>query len=487
MNPFNTLTITEAAKALAAKEFSARELLDSCLDAIAKEDPAIGAYLEIFSDARAHADAVDQARIRNQNPLPTLAGIPLAIKDNILIEEKHCSAGSRMLEHYVAPYSASVITRLHQQHAVCIGRTNMDEFAMGSSTEYSAFHITKNPHDLARVPGGSSGGSAAAVASHMCLGALGSDTGGSIRQPASFCGVVGFKPSYGMVSRYGLIPMASSLDQIGPLTKTVADARIIFDAIKSKDEYDATLLPVTPPRQTPIRMPKDILCGVPKEYFGEGLDSDVAILIHNRINLLEKNGVRITEVAMPRTPYALACYYIIVPSEISANLARFDTIRYGTRDPDAHTLHDLYANGRGRGFGPEVRRRILVGTYALSAGYYDAYYVQAQRARQLIADEFNQVFQQVDFLIGPTTPMPAFHIGEKTNDPLSLYLGDVYTVGANLAGIPALSLPAGFAMREEKKLPVGLQLMGKRFHDTSLLDAAEIIERIFQNQPEKAS
>jgi aspartyl-tRNA(Asn)/glutamyl-tRNA(Gln) amidotransferase subunit A len=355
-----------------------------------------------------------------------------------------------------------------------LGKTNMDEFAMGSSTENSAFGPTKNPHDLTRVPGGSSGGSAAAVAAGLAIAALGSDTGGSIRQPASFCGVVGFKPSYGTVSRSGLIAMASSLDQIGPLTRSVADARIIFHAMRGSDELDATTVEVRHPES---RNPKrKWVLGVPKEYFGKGLDPDVEAVIRSAIRECESVGGEIREISLPHAEYGLAAYYIVMPAEVSANLARFDGIRYGHSSNQASTLLEVYEKSRSEGFGPEAKRRIMLGTFTLSHGYYDAYYLKAQQVRRLIQDDFERAFADVDVIVGPTSPTPAFRIGEKTADPLAMYLADIYTVGANLAGIPAISIPAGFVEREGVKLPVGFHLMGHWFRDDSLLDFAEAVE-----------
>jgi len=406
-------------------------------------------------------------------------GIPLAIKDNILIEGKRCTAGSRMLENYTASYDASVVRALKKAGAVLIGKTNMDEFAMGSSTENSAFGITKNPCDTTRVPGGSSGGSAAAVAASLALGALGSDTGGSIRQPASFCGIVGMKPTYGSVSRHGLIAMASSLDQIGPMTKTVEDAEIIWNAIAGIDAFDSTTVTMPDLTKQSIKEFKTLRIGLPVEYMSEGLDADVKEVIASLIKKIESLGATVENVHLPHSSYALAAYYIIVPSEVSSNLARLDGIRYGLHDADAPTLMATYMATRGVGFGKETKRRIMLGTYALSAGYYDAYYLKAQKVRRLIRQDFDNVFKNVDMIIGPTTPTPAFAFGEKTNDPLSMYLADIYTVAVNLAGLPALSMPVGGVTRGNTQLPVGLQLIAPMNGEHQLFATAKEIEQLF--------
>jgi len=375
------------------------------------------------------------------------AGIPVAIKDNILVKDMPCTAGSKILENYIAPYNATVINKLQKAGFSVLGKTNMDEFAMGSSTENSAYQITKNPHDKERVPGGSSGGSAAAVAADLVPCALGSDTGGSIRQPASFCGVVGLKPTYGAVSRYGLAAMASSLDQIGVLTKTVEDAKILFNIIKGKDDLDSTSL------QREIKSKKNLKIGIPKEYFSKGLDPEIDKLIKKNIK-----NLNIQEVSLLHTKYALACYYLIMFAESSTNLARYDSIRYGkTRDK----------------FGQEVQRRITLGNYVLSHGYYDAYYLQAQKVRTLIAEDFKKVFKKIDLLITPTAPTTAFKIGEKTEDPLTMYLSDIYTVPVNLAGLPAMSIPIG----KINNLPVGLQIIGQHFEEETIFKIAYELER----------
>lgn len=474
----NKLTIKEARAGLKEKKFSVRELVDDCLTAIKEKDSTLHAYLEVFEEARKEAGILDKMGQDLRDP-PLLFGIPMSVKDNILVEGKRSTAGSKILAPYTASYDATVIRKIKKQGAVILGKTNMDEFAMGSSTENSAFGPTKNPHGLNRVPGGSSGGSAAAVAADLCLGAIGSDTGGSIRQPASFCGVVGLKPTYGSVSRHGLIAMASSLDQIGPLAKTVADARIIFDAIKGADNFDATAKQENESSATKSHSQK-LRIGIPKEYFGQGLDPEVEKIIKSAFKKIENAGAIIEEISLPHAKYALPAYYIIVPSEVSANLARFDGIRYGFKTPTADTLFEVYGKSRAEGFGPEVKRRIMLGTYVLSAGYYDAYYLKAQKVRALIKKDFEEAFKKVDLIAGPTTPTPAFSLGSHTANPLEMYLADIYTVAINLAGIPALSMPAGNVTDDGKKLPVGLQLIGKWFQEDALLEYAEYFEKIIE-------
>jgi aspartyl-tRNA(Asn)/glutamyl-tRNA(Gln) amidotransferase subunit A len=484
MKSLNTLTIHEAGEGIRNGDFSVTDLVSSCLNAAAAGDGDIHAYLEIFGDARREAAARDaelagyDAGARRR--LPPLFGIPLAVKDNILIAGKTCAAGSRMLEEYTASYDATVIRRLKKHGAIFTGRTNMDEFAMGGSTENSAYGPTKNQRDTARVPGGSSGGSAAAVAADMCLGALGSDTGGSIRQPAAFCGIVGMKPTYGAVSRHGVIPMAASLNQIGPMAKCVADAAILFEAIAGADPFDTVTYERRDTRagRPEAKSIKDLTIGVPREYFGTGLDAGVARAVKDALKKLQDAGATLEDISLPHASFALATYYIIVPSEVSADLARFDGVRYGYRAPDAATLADIYARSRAMGFGAEVKRRIMLGTYALSAGYYDAYYVKAQKVRRLIRRDFEAAFERVDVIAGPTTPTPAFALGERSRDPLSMYLADMYTVAANLAGVPALSLPAGHAPAEGSLLPVGLQLTAPRYEDDALFEVARLVESL---------
>lgn len=484
----NGLTITEAAAGLRNKEFSARELVRECLQEIETRDQELHAYLEVFADAEEQAKKADNifAASSSRGALPPLLGIPLAIKDNILIEGKRCTAGSKILENYIATYDATVIKKLKDQGAVFLGKTNLDEFAMGSSTENSAFGPTKNPHDSSRVPGGSSGGSAAVVAGHMALGALGSDTGGSVRQPAAFCGIVGLKPTYGTVSRHGLMAMASSLDQIGPLAKTVEDAALIFRAIRGKDSFDATSAASNENNQLLINNDrtdflKKIRIGVPKEYFGAGLDPEVKAIVESAVSKLQKEGAQVKEVSLPHSEYSLPTYYLVVPSEISANLARYDGIRFGYQK-NGDNLLDTYLETRASGLGVEVKRRIMLGTYALSAGYYDAYYLKAQKVRRLIRQDFERAFEKVDVLMGPITPTPAFKLGEKTNDPLKMYLEDIYTAPLNLAGLPGISIPAGKVVLEGKSLPVGVQIIGPWFQEEKLLGVAKLFETLLKRE-----
>jgi len=401
--------------------------------------------------------------------LPSLAGVPVAVKDNMLVEGVKCTAGSKILEDYEAPYDATVIEFLRSEGAVILGKTNMDEFAMGSSTENSAFQTTKNPHDLERVPGGSSGGSAAAVASDMSVVALGSDTGGSVRQPASFCGTVGFKPTYGAVSRYGLIAMASSLDQIGPFAKNVNDAKIVFEAIKGGDRFDSTNVDKEFTKRNEDL--KDLTFGVPEEFFSEGLDQEVEEEAKKAIDKVGQEA-NLKKISLPHSEYALPVYYIIMPAEVSANLARYDGIKYGATE-EADNLLEFYSKTRGQNFGKEVRRRLMLGTYTLSSGYYDAYYKRAQKVRTLIKKDYQEAFKDVDLILTPTSPTPAFEVGAKS-DPLSMYLSDIYTASLNLAGLPGLSMPCN----KVDGLPVGLQVIGDVFEDYQVLDVAQKIERI---------
>ncbi len=471
----NQLTIKQASEGIQKKKFSIKELAFDCCAAVEKQKN-LKAFLSTFDDILAEAEKLDNLDERfNTSPL---FGIPLAIKDNILIENKPSTAGSKILENYTAAYDATVIRKLRGVGALFMGKTNMDEFACGSSTENSAFGPTLNPHDTSRVPGGSSGGSAAAVAAHLSLGALGSDTGGSIRQPASFSGVVGFKPTYGRVSRHGLIAMASSLDQIGPFAKTVEDTHIIFDVIKGQDDFDATS--VSYDLQSTIYNLENVRIGLPKEYFSGALDADIKERILEITKELERKGAIIKEISLPNSSHALPTYYIIVPSEVSANLARFDGIRYGFQDPQAKNLSEIYTKSRAHGFGNEIKRRIMLGTYALSAGYYNAYYLKAQKVRRLIASDFDTAFSEVDFILGPTTPSPAFALGEKSSDPLAMYLADIYTVAVNLAGLPGLSVPAGLVTRDQSKLPFGLQIIGPRLSDEKVLSFGEYTEQVIK-------
>jgi aspartyl-tRNA(Asn)/glutamyl-tRNA(Gln) amidotransferase subunit A len=469
------LTIVEAQEGLKNGDFTSVELTKAFLDRIKEKDGEVKAFITVTPEAALKQAERADKMIKSKEIYP-LTGIPCAIKDNILIKDVKCTAGSKFLEDYVATYDATVIEKLEEMGAVFLGKTNLDEFAMGSSCENSAFFPTRNPHDLERVPGGSSGGSAAAVASDMCVYALGSDTGGSIRQPASFCGIAGLKPTYGTVSRYGLIAYASSLDQIGALTKTVEDAKIVFDAIKGSDPMDSTSIN----SEKKVNLDK-LRIGVPKEYFAKGLDSEVEAAIKKAINTYKELGAEIIEINLPMSEYALACYYIIAPAEASANLARFDGLRYGKtiNDEDAEKLIDIYLKNRTNGFGKEVKKRIMLGTYTLSSGYYDAYYKRALKARTLIKSDFDKAFERVDVILGPTSPCLPFKIGEKSDDPMSMYLADIYTVSVNLAGLPGISIPCG---KSEKGLPIGMQLIGAPFEEEKLLSIASLFEKKYDNK-----
>ncbi len=465
------LTIAEARRALDAKEYSALDLTNAYLAEIEKKDGDIHAYLEVWAEsARAEARAADE-RIAHGDIAP-LTGIPMAIKDNMLIEGRKASSASKILENYVATYNATVIEKLKGQGVVFLGRTNMDEFAMGSSTETSAFGITRNPIDLTRVPGGSSGGSAAAVAGNLALVSLGSDTGGSIRQPASLTGIVGVKPTYGEVSRFGLMAMSSSLDQIGPFAKNVADAKVVFDAIRGHDPHDSTSLPdgYAPTQKTPK------VLGVPRAFLKEGSDPDVLARFEETLEHLRSQGYEIRDIEMPNLPYSLAVYYIIQPAEASTNLARYDGIRYGLSIP-AEAIGEVYSKTRGAGFGREVRRRILIGTFVLSSGYADAYYRKARDVRATIRTEFETVFTGgVDAVVTPTTPSPAFKFGAK-NDPVAMYAEDVFAVPVNLAGVPGMSVPCGTVERDGVSLPVGFQIITAHGNDAALFKIGEDVEK----------
>ncbi|HJT79768.1 MAG TPA: Asp-tRNA(Asn)/Glu-tRNA(Gln) amidotransferase subunit GatA [Chthoniobacterales bacterium] len=453
------------------REASPGEVLNSLRTRIEQVDPEIGAYLSLDFDA-----AAKEAERADVN-LP-LGGIPIAIKDAINVIGQPCTCGSRILQGYSAPYDATVIRKLRAAGAIPFGKTNMDEFAMGSSTENSSIKLTRNPWDTSRVPGGSSGGSAAAVAAGEAFGALGSDTGGSIRQPASLTGVVGLKPTYGRVSRFGLTAFASSLDQIGPLTKTVRDSAMILNAIAGPDPLDTTCLDEPVPDYTG-NLSEDlngVRVGIAREYMVEGLDPRVKSTVDAAVNHLQSLGADLIEVSLPHTDYAIAVYYIIATAEASANLARFDGVRYGYRAENPADMLDLYGRTRGEGFGPEVKRRIILGTYVLSSGYYDAYYLRAQKVRELIRQDFAKAFEKVDALVSPASPVPAFKLGERTADPLQMYLADIFTNAGNLAGICGISIPCGFADVEGKKLPVGLQLQGKAFDEKKIFQIAHAYE-----------
>ena len=489
MEPLRDLTIKKFHDGLLGKKFSALEVAQEYFKSIKSRDGEIGAYLSLAEEsALAQAEKTDVAVARDED-VPMLAGVPMGIKDNILIEGLPATAASKILEHYKAAYDAGVIGKLKSQGAVFLGKTNLDEFAMGSSTENSAFRVTKNPHDLARVAGGSSGGSAAAVAADFALGALGSDTGGSIRLPASFCGVVGLSPTYGAVSRSGVIAMASSLDQVGPLAKTVEDAAIIFNAIRGHDPLDATSAAddgsptyrekeLLEPDFTAI---KKLTIGLPDEYFIDGLAPEVRTEVERAIEKLKSEGFRFKAVSLPHTKYALSAYYIIVPAEVSSNLARFDGIRYARNaapEASARALTELYFNQRGAGFGAESKRRIILGTFVLSSGYYDAYYEKAQRVRTLIKRDFDEAFKDVDVLLTPVAPMPAFKIGERADDPLLMYLADVLAIPLKLGGFPAVSVPTKpAAALRGGELPVGFQLVGRKWREADILGIGQLYEK----------
>jgi aspartyl-tRNA(Asn)/glutamyl-tRNA(Gln) amidotransferase subunit A len=468
------LTIHEARDWLAAGEVTAVALTEAVLDRIGATDGEVKAYLALTPEqALKQARAADERRAAGEGG--PLLGVPLAIKDVLCTEGIPTTAGSRILEGFVPPYDATVVRRLKEAGAVITGKTNTDEFAMGSSTENSAYFTTRNPWDLERVPGGSSGGSAAAVAAGSCLGALGSDTGGSVRQPAGLCGVVGLKPSYGRVSRYGLIAFASSLDQVGVLAKDVRDAAIMLGVIAGHDPGDGTSMDLPVPDYE-VALTGDVAgvrVGVPREYFIEGIQPEVEAAVRGAVDRLAELGAEVEEVSLPHTDYALPVYYLIAPAEASANLARYDGVRYGLRE-GRESLEAMYRDTRGQGFGPEVKRRIMLGTYALSAGYYDAYYLKAQKVRTLIKGDFDAAFEKVDVIVGPTSPTTAFRIGEKVDDPLQMYLADVFTLSMNLAGICGLSVPCGF---DDQGLPIGMQVMGPAFAEGEVLRVAHAYEQ----------
>jgi aspartyl-tRNA(Asn)/glutamyl-tRNA(Gln) amidotransferase subunit A len=470
-----TETITTLRRSLNAGDITSADIIRDVAAAIEAQNPEIGAYLSWDTPA---------ALAESTSSIPgPLSGIPVAIKDNINVTGQPCTCGSRILaENYRAPYDATSITQLRAAGAIPFGRLNMDEFAMGSSTENSALGITRNPWDLSRIPGGSSGGSAAAVASHTAIAALGSDTGGSIRQPAALCGVVGVKPTYGRVSRFGLVAFASSLDQIGTLTQTVEDSALLLNHLCAYDPRDSTSLDTPVPDFTALlgRDIKGLRIGLPKEYFIPGIHPAVTAATDAAIKQLESLGAHIQEISLPHTEAGVSTYYVLAPAEASTNLARFDGVRYGHRTASPADLLDHYMSSRAEGFGPEVKRRILLGTYVLSSGYYDAYYLKAQRARTLISRDFDQAFQKVDLIISPTTPSPAHKLGELKNNPLQAYLEDIFTIPANLAGLPAMSVPAGFALEDGKKLPIGLQFIARPLDEATMLSAAHAFEQAAQ-------
>ena len=462
----NKLTIHQLRKMLDRKEISAADIVSDIILQVEAREDELHAYIDF-----------DKERLQKLVPgTGILGGIPIAIKDNMCIRGQAVTCGSRILEGFTAPYSATVVEKLLNNGAILIPRANMDEFAMGSSTENSYYGITRNPHDPNRVPGGSSGGSCVAVAGHLAIAALGSDTGGSIRQPAALCGVVGFKPTYGRVSRYGLVAFASSLDQIGPITKDVTDCAIMLGAISGHDPRDSTSAAVPVPDYT-AELKKDIKgmkIGVPREYFIDGMDPQVKGAIEKGIKTMEGLGAELVDVSLPHSDFGIATYYIIATAEASSNLARFDGVQYGYRAPGANSLYEMYTRTRGEGFGDEVKRRIILGTYVLSAGYYDAYYLKAQKARTLILKDFQEVFEKVDLILGPTSPTPAFEVGSKMDDPLQMYLSDIYTISVNLAGLPAVSVPCG---QTGDNLPVGMQFIGRHFDEPTILKAAYAYEQ----------
>lgn len=480
MQDLTKLTIAETADLLSNGKATSLDVTNAYLDRIDKLNPHLNAYLSVFHDeARIQAKASD-ARREIGIPLSKLDGVPIALKDNISTFGQPTTAASQILKDYKPQYDATVVKKIKAAGLIILGKTNLDEFAMGGSTENSGFGMSKNPWDTSRVPGGSSGGSAVAVAADLCAGALGSDTGGSIRQPAGLCGIVGMKPTYGTVSRYGLLAMASSLDQIGPMTKSVEDAGLLLNVIMGHDQFDGTSL--LDDIKTAIDLKSDIQglkIGVPEEYFTGGMDPDVEKTVRAAIVQLESQGAEIVNVSLPTSPMSLAVYYVIVPVEVASNMARYDGIRFGQsveRENGSHSLSEVYKQTRQQFIGPEVKRRIMLGTYASSAGYYDAYYNKAMKVRALIKQEFDEVLKTVDVIATPVSPNPAFKVGEKVDDPLAMYLEDMYTVPLNIAGLPGISVPCGFVEKEGSQLPVGLQLIGRRLDEQTVLNVARAYE-----------
>lgn len=482
------LTIEKASELLHKKEISSRELVSAYLERIESADSKIGAYITVAQKTALEKADISDKTIRDGSRLP-LTGIPIAVKDVVCTQGLTTTCASKILAAFVPPYNATVIEKLHAQGAIILGKTNMDEFAMGSSTESSAFKLTRNPWDMNRIPGGSSGGSAACVAADMAAGALGSDTGGSIRQPASHCGVVGMKPTYGRVSRFGLVAYASSLDQIGPFAKSVRDCAILMNAIAGYDPADSTSVPKSVPDYTAALTHglKGVRIGLPREYLAaEGLHPDVKHSMENAVKTFERMGAELLEIPLPHTRYVVAVYYVIAPCEASSNLARYDGVKYGFRDKNPQDLIEMYRATRSQGFGAEVQRRIIIGTYCLSAGYYDAYYGKASQVRTLIMQDFKNAFESCDLILSPVAPTPAYPIGENTDDPLTMYLSDIFTLSANLAGIPGISVPCGFS---KEGLPIGLQLMGNHFNEEMLLKVAYNFEQatdFHQKKPDLA-
>ena len=474
------LSLCELQKKFTAGEVTAVEIVRAYALRIGQVEPKVKAYVTQAKDAALQQAAELDAKLKGWRKTQPLTGMPLAVKDNLCTEGVPTTCSSRMLQHFIPPYDATVVAKLRAQDYLLLGKTNLDEFAMGSSTEHSAFGPSRNPCNLHCVPGGSSGGSAAAVAAEECVAALGSDTGGSIRQPAAFCGVVGLKPTYGRVSRYGLVAFASSLDQVGPITKDVSDAALLLGVIAGHDPMDSTSADVPVPDYTKALRKKDLkklTVGVPMEFFAEGLDPEVEQAVKAAIGELKNLGGTIKEIHLPRTDAAVAVYYVIATAEASSNLARYDGVKFGLRAKETKDLLDLYTKTRQEGFGPEVKRRIMLGTYALSSGYYDAYYGKAQAVRTLICQDFRTAFQDVDLVVTPVTPTPAFRLGEKSEDPLQMYLSDIYTISINLAGLPAISVPCGFS---KAGLPIGVQLIGRPFEEETLLRAAHAYEQSTQ-------
>ncbi len=468
------LGISEAKKLLDKKEVSAKELLDSTYKRIDAVEDRVKAFITLPKEKAYEMAEVSRQAIDAGKPL-SLSGIPIAIKDNMCTKGIRTTCSSKILSNFIPPYESTVTSKLGAQGYILIGKTNLDEFAMGSSTENSGFFTTKNPWDLERIPGGSSGGSAAAVAADECIAALGSDTGGSIRQPASLCGVVGLKPTYGRVSRFGLVAFASSLDQIGTITKNVKDSAILMNIISGKDPFDSTSAPVAVPdfAKNLGQDIKGLKIGIPKEYFIEGMDKEIEKSARDAIKKLESLGAIPVEISLPHTEYAVATYYVLATSEASSNLARYDGVKYGFR-AEGKDLLDMYMNTRAQGFGPEVKRRIMLGTFTLSSGYYDAYYKKGQQARTLIKQDFERAFNQVDVIATPTSPTAAFKAGEKSSDPLEMYLSDIFTISVNLAGIPGISIPCGFT---SNNLPIGLQIIGKHFDEETILKVSYAYEQ----------
>ncbi|MBI1884418.1 MAG: Asp-tRNA(Asn)/Glu-tRNA(Gln) amidotransferase subunit GatA [Chlamydiae bacterium] len=475
------LTLHELSELMRARKISSLEVMQAKLARLKEREPQIHAYIRWDEKA-----AIEEARQRDnvQDHQGSLWGLPIANKDIICVEGVETSCASKILSGYIPPYNATVVERLRGEGAILFGNTNMDEFAMGSSTETSHFGVTRNPWDLTRTPGGSSGGSAAAVAGGLAIAALGTDTGGSIRQPAALCGCVGLKPTYGRVSRYGLIAFASSLDQIGPITQDVEDAALLLEILAGHDSKDSTSLKVEVPRYREHLKKgiRDMKLGLPKEYFISGLDPQVKVAIDEAIKVYTNLGVEVVECQLPYTEYAVATYYVLATAQASSNLARYDGVQYGYRAPNFSNLVDMYFETRSLGFGPEVKRRIILGTYALSSGYYDAYYLKAQKMRTLIRQDFEEAFKKCDAILTPTSPSCAFKIGERMNDPLTMYLSDIFTISANLAGIPGISIPCGFS---KEGLPVGLQILGKHFDEATLLRTAYAFEQATDHHKRK--